>query len=103
MLVLADFRGGESVTLGEHGHTSLAEYLGYGSTGRFFSRLFNLVVTAFGLGGLAVLVLVLAGETSGWMTPVGAAFGVILWYLGLYHFAGWRSMRRHRKTPRRRR
>lgn len=95
-LLHADFRGGEMVAVGRPS-TSLNDYRRSGRVMQFFERSWALIVTLWGLvmfvcGGL--------GLTQPVELHVGAILAgvaVIGGYAGLYHLAGWRCMRRHRK------
>jgi len=106
LLVHARLRGAEEVALGlgqSVGGETLNQYLRSGPTSRFFSRLFNICsATVFLLGAIACLGVLLAGAASGWMVPLAGALAALLGYVGIYHLAGWRSMRRHRQSPRKR-
>ena len=101
LLIKADFRRRESVAFGR-GDNSLGNYLCSGPAGRLFSRLWNLLVTTGGLAGLAGLSATLTGQSlfSWWEIPLACAFFLGFCYFGLYHFAGWRCMRRHRGAAR---
>jgi hypothetical protein len=101
LLIKADFRSSESVAL-NHGDNSLDSYLSGGPASRFFCRLWNLLVATSGLAFLAALVVILAGNStfSWWEAPFACVGCMAMCYFGWYHFAGWRSMRRHRKAGR---
>lgn len=101
-IVHARFRGGEVVSPSEYGGETLNQYLGSGPTSRFFSRAFALfLAVVLIVGPVAGLGVLISGAVSGWMTVVVVAFAVLTGYYGLQFQAGWRCMRRHRKSPRR--
>lgn len=87
-----------------HGAETLNEYLRSGPVSRFFSRLYGLLVavstgcTALASGGGLI-----AGVFAGWLVLVAIVMLLVAGYVGIYHLAGWRCMRRHRASPLRKR
>ena len=101
VLLRADFRRGETISIGggtaSLGDQTLAGYLRGRRTERFFDRVFTLGLAVIMLIGSALTVGALIGAHPplGWSVAL-VLFALLTLYLGLRQLAGWRCMRRQK-------
>lgn len=101
VLLRADFRRGETISIGASpgavSDQTLAAYLRGRRTERFFDRVFTLGLAVIMLIGSALTVGALIGAHPplGW-SVVLMLFALLTLYLGLRQLAGWRCMRRQK-------